>query len=183
MRFEIVKTPLNGLYKLYQKPIEDGRGFLNRIYCSGEFESNGLMPEIVQINHALTKKIGSIRGMHFQYQPYSEVKVVTCIKGKVFDVAIDIRKNSTTFLHWHAEILSEKDKFSYYLPQGFAHGYQTLEKNSELIYYHSKKYVKEAEGSINPLDTLLNIKWPLSINEMSKKDSEVPMLNDSFNGI
>ena len=182
-RFNFIETSLNNLYKIEQKPIEDERGFFSRFFCAEEFKEIGFTNAIIQMNHTYTKKKGAVRGMHFQNPPYSDTKIITCIKGEVFDVAVDIRKDSPTFLHWHAEVLSEKDNSSLYVPDGFAHGFQTLTENCELLYAHSSSYQYYAEGGLNVLDSEMSIQWPLKISEISERDQNHPMININFKGV
>ncbi|MFX1590950.1 MAG: dTDP-4-dehydrorhamnose 3,5-epimerase family protein [Promethearchaeota archaeon] len=139
--------------------------------------------EIVQINNSVTKLKGSVRGMHFQYPPKAEIKIIKCIKGKVFDVAVDIRKNSTTFLEWHGEVLTEDNFIMLYIPQGFAHGFQTLEDNTELLYLHTEFYSPEFEGGLLYNDPILNITWPLDVADISQRDMKHPLLTDEFKGV
>ena len=159
------------------------QGFLSRFYCIEEFKAYGFSKPINQINHTLTRKEGAVRGMHYQIQPYAEIKLVSCIKGEIFDVAVDLRKDSPTFLHWHGEVLSEENKRSLLIPEGFAHGFQALSNDCELIYLHSAPYVKDAEAALNIGDPKLNILWPLNIAELSERDSSHLMIKDNFEGI
>ena len=181
--FDFITTPIQGLYRVDRKPMTDSRGFLSRLFCSEEFKSIGLKQPIEQINHTLTIEKGSVRGMHFQYPPHMETKIINCTQGEVFDVAVDIRKDSPTFLHWHAEVLSAKNQTSFYLPEGFAHGFQALTDNCQLIYLHSNPYVPDAEGGINVRDSRLAIHWPNPITEISLKDQNHSMLDDTFEGL
>ena len=135
------------------------------------------------MNQSLTKRKGSIRGMHFQYPPKAEIKIVKCVIGKIFDIAIDLRKDSPTFLKWHGETLSADNMKLMYIPEGFAHGFQTLEDNSEIIYLHSEFYNPEYESGIRYDDPKVNIKWPLKITEISIRDQNHELLNESFNGV
>jgi len=180
---KFTKTSIKNLYIIEPEPFEDQRGMFSRIYCKNELEKIGHTKEIVNINHSLTKLKGVIRGMHFQYPPKSEIKMVKCIKGSVYDVAIDLRRNSLTFLKWHAEILSAENMKMLYIPEGFAHGFQTLTKDCELIYFHTEFYSPQSEGGIRYNDPSVNIQWPLEITEISKKDSEIKLLNYNFKGI
>lgn len=182
-RFDCFATPLSGLKIIQRKPIEDTRGFLNRFFCADEFSKFGFNKAISQINHTLTKQKGAVRGLHYQNPPYAEVKLVSCIKGEVFDVAVDLRKDSPSFLHWHGEVLSESNQRSLLIPEGFAHGFQTLTANCELMYLHSATYVKEAEAALNVTDSKIGIKWPLSIAELSERDCLHPMIKLDFEGI
>lgn len=182
-RFDFQATPLSGLCVIQRRPIDDSRGIFCRIFCAEEFREAGLRKPIVQINHTLTRKMGSVRGLHFQYPPHLEAKIVSCIKGEIFDVAVDLRKESPTFLGWHAEILSAANRKSLLIPEGFAHGFQTLTEDCELIYLHTTSYEPEAEGSLNVLDQRISVVWPLEISELSERDRTHPMLAADFKGI
>lgn len=138
---------------------------------------------IVQINHTLTIRKGTVRGMHFQYPPHAEAKIVSCLSGKIFDVVLDIRRKSETFLHWHGEELSGENRQSLYIPEGFAHGFQALSDNCELLYLHTAPYTKNAEGAFNTIDPRLAIRWPLPITEMSERDKNHPFIDVDFLGI
>ena len=182
-RFDCFATPLSGLKVVRRRPIEDTRGFLSRFFCAEEFNEFGFSKPINQINHTFTRLKGAVRGMHYQKPPYAEIKLVSCLKGEIFDVAVDLRKNSPTFLHWHSEILSEHNQRSLLIPEGFAHGFQTLTEDCELIYLHSAPYVKEAETALNVTDPKLGIAWPISITEISERDRLHPMIKLDFEGI
>jgi dTDP-4-dehydrorhamnose 3,5-epimerase len=182
-RFDCFDTPINLLKIIQRKPIEDSRGFLSRFYCAEEFYAFGMTKPIAQINHTLTNKLGTVRGLHFQCPPFAEMKLVSCIKGEIFDVAVDIRKNSPTFLHWHGEVLSENNKRSLLIPEGFAHGFQTLTESCELIYLHTAPYNKGSEGALNIHDELLGIKWPIKITELSERDRTHAMITKKFEGL
>ena len=131
----------------------------------------------------MTKTPGTIRGMHFQNPPHTETKVVTCIQGEVFDIAVDLRKNSPTYMQWHGEVLSEENQRSFYIPDGFAHGFQTLTKDCQLFYLHSEYYVPGGEGALNAMDPKLAIQWPQKVTEISERDRNCPMLDDTFKGL
>lgn len=182
-RFEVYETALAGLKVIQRKPIMDARGFLCRIYCVNEFESFGFSRPIDQINHTCTHKIGAVRGLHFQYPPRAEVKIVICLKGEVFDVAVDLRHGSPTFLQWHAEILSDRNSLGVLIPEGFAHGFQALSLECELLYLHTEIYDSSSVGAVNVKDPALKIPWPLDITDISENDLNHPMLIDSFEGI
>jgi|SaaInlStandDraft_6_1057023.scaffolds.fasta_scaffold175386_1 dTDP-4-dehydrorhamnose 3,5-epimerase len=182
--FNYLSTALAGLYLIEHNEISDNRGFFERVFCAEEFkEINKSSQPVVQINHTLTKKKGTIRGMHFQYSPHAETKIVTCIQGEIFDVAVDIRKNSPTFLQWHAEILNGNNRRSLYIPDGFAHGFQTLTDNCQLLYFHSEPYTPKSEGAINVNDPKIAIQWPYKIVEISEKDKNHPMIDEKFIGV
>ena len=181
MKFKELK--LKGAYILQLDSFIDPRGRFTRLFCKSEFSNMGHNKEILQINHSLTKKKGSIRGMHFQYPPYSEIKIIKCVKGSVFDVIVDIRTNSPTFLKWHGEILSSKNNKMIYIPEGFAHGFQTLEDDCELLYFHTAIYDPPSEKRIKYNDPLINVKWPLNITHISEKDKIANFLDKNFRGI
>jgi dTDP-4-dehydrorhamnose 3,5-epimerase len=181
--FDFMTTPLNGLYQIERKQINDQRGSFSRLFCAEEFKEIGFFKPFVQVNHSMTKKKGAVRGMHFQYPPYTESKVVTCISGEVLDIVVDIRNNSKTYLQWHSAVLSDKNLRGLYIPEGFAHGFQTLSEDCQLLYLHSEFYTPKAEAVINPLDPMLSIQWPSQISEISEKDENQPMLDTSFNGL
>lgn len=182
-RFDFTPTPLAGLIVIRRKPIEDERGIFERVFCAEEMREAGLEKPIVQINHSLTRRKGTVRGIHFQYPPHTETKIVSCMKGEVFDVAVDLRTGSPTFLHWHGEVLSAKNGTSLLIPEGFAHGFQTLVDDCELLYFHTMPYTPHAEGALNAQDPLLGITWPHSIGDMSDRDRSHPFLSSDFEGI
>jgi dTDP-4-dehydrorhamnose 3,5-epimerase len=182
-RFNIAETPLAGLYRIDRNPVADHRGFFSRFFCAEEFKKMGLVTTIAQMNHTLTHQRGAIRGMHYQRPPHTETKIVTCIQGEILDVAIDIRAGSPTFLHWHSERLSAENQSSLYVPDGFAHGFQTMTDNCQLLYIHSSFYTPSAEGGLNALDPMLGIDWPLKVTDMSERDRNHPLLDSQFKGI
>jgi len=181
--FNFFETSIKNLFRIERIPIVDSRGFFSRFYCEQDFSELSPSFKIVQINHTLTMKKGAIRGLHFQYPPHTETKIITCIQGKVFDVAVDIRNDSPTYLQWHAEILSEENQRSLYVPDGFAHGFQTLTENCQLLYLHSEFYSPAVEGAINVMDPKLAIEWPLQVTEISERDKNHPMLDGNFEGV
>lgn len=182
-RFDFIATTLDSLVLVQRKAIEDDRGFLSRFYCADEFREVGIDNNISQINHTLTRKKGAVRGLHFQHPPYAEVKLVSCLKGEILDVAVDLRRDSPTFLRWHSEILSAKNRKSLLIPKGFAHGFQTLTEDCELIYLHTASYCAEAEGALNVTDTRLSIAWPLPIADLSARDRSHPFIDENFQGV
>jgi dTDP-4-dehydrorhamnose 3,5-epimerase len=182
-RFDFIPTTLPDL-KLVQRSANcDPRGFLSRFYCAEEFAEAGIYRSIVQINHTLTCKKGAVRGLHFQRPPHAETKLVSCLKGEVWDVAVDLRSASSTFLQWYGEILSASNRKSMLIPEGFAHGFQTLTEDCELIYLHSAAYHPEAEGALNVTDPKLGIAWPLPITEISERDRNHKLIGLDFKGI
>jgi len=182
-RFEITDLPLAGLKLVERKRLGDNRGFLSRLFCTFELAGAGWKKPVVQVNHTYTSRHGTVRGMHYQLPPYAEMKLVSCIRGRVWDVAVDLRAGSTTFLHWHAEELSFDNNRALLIPEGFAHGFQTLTDEVELLYCHSVAHRPEAEGGLNPQDPKLAINWPLEITELSERDAQHPMVNENFAGL
>jgi dTDP-4-dehydrorhamnose 3,5-epimerase len=182
-RFTVTKTPISDLLVVEAKPISDSRGFFCRLFCPEELGKFGFRKPISQVNQTYTRKSGAVRGMHFQFPPYAECKIVFCIRGSVYDVAVDIRKDSATFLKWHAEIISPGNKRGFLIPEGFAHGFQTLEDDCELLYFHSEIYNSENEGALNVFDPGIGITWPLAPTDISDRDRMHPFVNDKFEGI
>jgi dTDP-4-dehydrorhamnose 3,5-epimerase len=163
--------------------LTDHRGYFSRFFCAEELLAVGFALPIAQINDTLTLQRGAVRGLHFQHPPHAEDKLVSCLRGEVFDVAVDLRFGSDTFLKWHAEILSADNCKSLLIPQGFAHGFQALSDNCELLYLHSRAYVPGAEAALNVRDPALNINWPLTFTDISDRDSGHPQITRSFTGI
>lgn len=182
-RFSFLPTPISGLWIAESVSLIDERGSFARLFCMDEFSEIGLNQPIVQINHSFNKKAGTVRGLHFQHRPHTESKIVVCMKGEVFDVAVDIRNGSETFLGWHSEILSAKNQRSMAIPDGFAHGFQTLADDTELLYLHTGRYVPEAEDGLHVLDPQIAIAWPMPFHSMSDRDAHHPFVNESFSGI
>lgn len=182
-RFRINDTPIAGLKSVDRLRLGDERGFLSRMYCADALRAAGLIEPIAQINHTLTLHCGAIRGMHFQLPPYAEDKFISVVRGEVFDVAVDLRRHSPTFLQWHGEILSAENSRSLLIPKGFAHGFQTLTDGCELIYFHTASYRSEAERGVSPFDPTLSIDWPLEVTDISDRDRSHPPLNQQFDGI
>jgi dTDP-4-dehydrorhamnose 3,5-epimerase len=182
-RFAIGDTAIDGLKVVSRRTMGDERGFLSRFFCADELREAGFVDPIVQINHTLTRAAGSIRGMHFQRPPFAEDKFVSVMRGEVLDVAVDLRRGSPTFLHWHGERLSADNRRSLFIPKGFAHGFQTLTPDCELVYLHTQRYEPSAEGGLNPFDPRLAIDWPLPVADMSARDREHPMITPDFTGI
>jgi dTDP-4-dehydrorhamnose 3,5-epimerase len=182
-RLTISETSLDNLCVLERNPIIDNRGFLERVFCINELERFLDGKIIRQVNHTLTKGEGVVRGMHFQYPPYCEQKIVSCMRGEVYDVAIDLRKNSPTFLKYYGAVLSADNFRSLYIPEGFAHGFQTLSPECEMLYFHTADYHAPAEGGINSLDPAISINWPLKISELSPRDRAHAFLDSSYSGV
>lgn len=182
-RFAPGVTPLSGLITLQRQRYSDSRGFLSRLFCAEDMRAFGWPGPVAQINHTFTATRGAVRGLHFQQPPHAEYKLVSCLKGEIFDVAVDLRRGSPTFLHWHAERLSADNLRALLIPAGFAHGFQTLSAECELLYLHSAPYAAHAEGGLAATDPRLAIPWPLAITERSARDDSFSLLTPDFVGI
>lgn len=177
-RFDIDPTPLPGHVVLRRKPITDHRGFFERLYCADDLRDAGITAPIAQINRSLTRTRGSLRGLHLQVPPSAETKIVTCLTGAVFDVAVDLRPQSPAFRKWHATVLAADNARTVVIPAGFAHGFQTLADDSSLLYFHTAPHDPAAERGINPFDPELAIHWPETIADLSDRDRGLPALAD-----
>lgn len=177
-------TPLKGSYLIGLEPFRDDRGWFARFYCKDEFrEKIGHDKEWLQLNHSFTKNKGALRGMHFQVKPFREIKMVRCVAGAVYDVLVDLREGSPTFLqHFGAELSAENGKMMY-IPEGFAHGFQCLTDDCALIYHHTELYTPGAEGGLRYNDPGLGIEWPLPVTDLSARDAGHPYLDENFKGI
>lgn len=175
MKFE--KTDLNDAYLITPAPIMDERGMFFRYYCKDAFKKIDHNKDFVQFNQSINLVKGTVRGMHFQKSPHEEVKLVRCIKGSVFDVIVDLRPKSSTFLKWFGAVLSPENLKMMYVPEGFAHGFQTLEDDTQLLYHHTEYYAPGVDAGINFLDPDLKINWPLPILQISEKDKNLPFFN------
>lgn len=180
---KFIETPLAGAYVVELEPFRDDRGLFARTFCQREFAEIGFHKPIVQINHSLTRQKGAIRGMHFQRPPACETKIIRCVQGAVFDVMVDLRAGSPTFLKWHGVELSKENLRMAYIPEGFAHGFQTLTGEVELIYHHSAFYSPEDEQGVRFDDPALDICWPLAAACISSKDLNYPRMDHDFRGI
>ena len=180
---QFIETYLKGAFLIKPKPYQDQRGTFKRIFCEEEFKKINHKKKLLQVNHSVTKKKGAVRGFHYQNIPMAEVKMVKCLRGSVYDVIIDLRKGSETFLKWHCEILSKENGCMLYIPEGFAHGYQTLDTNCELLYFHTEFYSPDYEGALRFDDPKIDIEWPLDVTDVSEKDKNHPLLSENFEGI
>jgi dTDP-4-dehydrorhamnose 3,5-epimerase len=178
---EFIPTAIAGAFEVRLQVRGDSRGRFKRHYCERDFAAQGLATRFVQMNHSVTLGTGSLRGMHFQRPPAAEDKLVSCILGRVFDVAVDLRRTSPTYLEWAAVELDESRMF--YIPKGCAHGFQNLAAESHLIYLMSEFYTQEAEGGIRFDDPAVAIDWPLPPATMSERDLSFPPIDPSFEGL
>lgn len=182
-RFEFQPTPLAGLFVVQRQRLGDARGFLSRLFCADELAAAGWTGSIAQINHTFTAQQGTVRGMHFQHPPHAETKLVNCLQGEVWDVAVDLRPSSPTYLRWHAERLSADNQRALLIPPGFAHGFQTLCDNVEMLYCHSQAYAPQSEAGLQPHDPALAIAWPLPVHGLSPRDTQHALIGADFEGV
>jgi dTDP-4-dehydrorhamnose 3,5-epimerase len=179
----LVETPISGLVIAETTPFRDARGAFARLFCDKELTSAIGGRHIVQINHSLTCSVGAVRGMHYQRPPHAEMKMVRCLKGRVWDVAVDLRHGSPTFLQWHAQELTPDNALMFIIPEGCAHGFQILEVNSELLYLHTAAYNPEVEGGVRYDDPAIGITWPLHVTDLSVRDQQHLFINNEFQGL
>jgi len=167
------ETKLKGPYIIELEPLEDERGFFARSFCQKEFEEHGLNPFIVQCNVSFNKEKGTLRGMHYQVAPHEEAKLVSCIKGAIYDVIIDLRPDSATYCQWFAVELSAENYKMLYVPESFAHGFQTLEDNTVVFYQMSEFFHPECAGGVRWDDPAFEIEWPIKKLIVSSKDKSI----------
>lgn len=183
MPMNIWSTPLHNVFVVETTPVADARGVFSRLFCEAELSSILLGRRILQVNHSRTLAVGALRGMHYQHAPHAEMKLIRCIKGRVWDVAVDIRQGSPTFLQWYAEELTPNNGRMLVVPEGCAHGFQVLEAGSEMLYLHTAVYAKHAEGGLAYNDPRLAISWPLPVTDLSDGDSLRQPISPDFSGI
>jgi len=176
-----LETPLRGAYVIEIEKREDERGFFARSWCEREFTAKGIDPHLVQCNVSFNKLKGTLRGIHFQAPPHAEAKLVRCTKGALFDVIVDLRKDSPTFLSWFGVDLTAANYRMLYIPKLFGHGFQTLEDDTEIFYQMSEFYEPSAARGLRWDDPSLGINWPDKTGTMSQKDQQYPNINvDEF---
>ena len=180
---KVIETELSGVVILETTVFEDKRGIFSRLYNIEELRDIMGERNIHQVNLSLTKSPGTVRGMHYQYPPYSEMKLVKCLRGRAWNVVVDLRQNSSTFLQHHAFELSSHNALMHITPEGCAHGFQTLEPDTELLYIHTALYKSDCEGGVSCNDPKLAINWPLPITNLSLRDSSFAPITDDFKGI
>jgi len=175
------ETKLKGAYIIEVEPFEDERGSFARTFCREEFETHGLNSFVAQCNISHNRKRGTLRGMHYQIAPYAEAKLVTCLAGSIYDVIIDLRPDSITYCHWLAVELSARRRRSLiYIPEGFAHGFQTLEDDTEVFYQMSHSYVSKAARGVRWDDPAFAIDWPDGPRTLSDRDNNYPDFSPSY---
>ncbi len=177
------ETPIADVFLVESLLHEDDRGAFGRLYCANEFEAVIGNRKIAQVNQSRTRRKGAIRGLHFQNQPQAETKIVTCTRGRVFDVAVDLRRGSSTFLHFFSIELNADTPWSIVIPEGCAHGFQALEDDMELLYLHTEFYNPELEGGIRFDDALIGINWPMNPVDISARDLDHECLREDYSGI
>lgn len=177
------QTSIEGVSVIETTAFEDHRGSFARFFCADDLATILGSRRIVQINHSRTSKTGAVRGIHFQHPPNAEMKLVRCLRGRVFDVALDLRKNSPTFLQWHAEELDPCTAKMLVIPEGCAHGFQALQEESEMLYLHTHFYHPESEGGLRPTDPALGINWPLPVEDLSVRDNNHPLITSTYTGV
>lgn len=184
MSFYFKEKDIKGLFEIKSKAFTDNRGSFLNCFRLKEPIFKEIWGErvIKQINISTTKKVGTIRGLHYQLGVHAEAKLIRCLSGKVWDVAVDIRKNSETYGQWSATCLSKIKGNAFFIPEGFAHGFQTLKEKCELLYLHTQRYQKDYERGINPIDSAIGIEWPLPITQLSKRDKNHAMIDEKFLG-
>ena len=174
-----IETELKGAFIIDLNRLGDSRGFFARAFCQHEFHEHGLKPVIAQANIAFNKVKGTVRGMHFQYPPAAETKLVRCTRGAILDIIVDLRPESPTYLRHVAVELSADNHRALYVPERFAHGYQVLEDSTETSYQVGELYSPENEGGLMYNDPLLDLKWPLPVGQISEKDSKWKLLEEA----
>jgi dTDP-4-dehydrorhamnose 3,5-epimerase len=182
-RFVAEETGIEGLLILRRSVFEDQRGTFGRLFCAEDLAPFGWSKPVAQANFSTTIGKGTVRGLHYQEAPHTEAKLVTCMRGSIFDVAVDIRKGSPTFLQWRSCVLSEENRKSFLIPAGFAHGFQAIEQRCDIVYMVSTPFCGPFEKSLNPEDPTVSITWPLKPVNLSEKDAKREFIDNQFRGI
>lgn len=182
-RFTITKTPIPDVFLATRHRVEDERGWFERLFDLNEMSETLGIKQIHQVNRAVTQQAGTIRGLHFQLPPRAETKIVACLRGKVFDVAVDLRPSSPTYLQWFGCELTSENATALVIPTGCAHGIQTLVDASEILYVHTAPYVASSEAGLNPLDPDIGIDWPLPVGSISARDSTEARRPHDYEGV
>ncbi|NOR48471.1 MAG: dTDP-4-dehydrorhamnose 3,5-epimerase [Methanosarcinaceae archaeon] len=174
---KFIETRLKGAFIIEPDRLEDERGFFARTFCQKEFEAHGLNPRMVQCNISYNKHKGTLRGMHYQAAPMAEAKLVRCTRGAIYDVIIDLRPESPTYCQWLAEELNAENSKMIYIPEGFSHGFQTLEDDTEVFYQMSEFYSPEHTRGVRWDDPVFGVEWPLNAKIISEKDKNYPLMS------
>ncbi len=173
-------TPIEGVHLVKRAPFEDARGQFSRMFCGQDLPQASWPGAVAQINMSHTNQKGAVRGMHFQREPAAESKLISCIAGHVWDVAVDLRRQSATYLKWFGAELSAQNHLAMLIPKGVAHGFQVLQSHSTLLYVHSHAYAPSLEGGLRADDPTLAIDWPLPLTDWSARDQSFAFLTTSF---
>ena len=176
-------TAIPGVFVAETAFLADHRGRFGRLFCANELEEAHAGRPIIQVNHSLTRQVGALRGLHFQRAPAGEAKWVRCLRGRVFDVAVDLRRGSPTLKQWVGIELSAEADNALFLPEGVAHGFQVLEADSEMLYLHTAPYAPAHEGGVRWDDPAISVAWPLPVTDLSARDAGHPLLPADFEGI
>lgn len=179
---KFTKTQLPGAFLIEMEKISDRRGFFSRIFCAKEFEERGLKPPVAQTNLSFNYQKGTLRGLHYQTTPVTEAKLLRCTKGAIYEVIVDMRPESPTYLKHIGVELSDENRYALYVPEMFANGYQALTDNAEVIYQVSEFYTPGVERGLRYNDPMFQINWPLSVSEISSKDAEWPLWESVIRG-
>ena len=179
----VIETPIPGAYVVQTRKLGDERGTFTRLFCAQSLADIIGPRQIMQINQSQTLRTGTVRGLHYQNPPHAEMKLIRCIRGRVWDVVVDLRAASPTFLRWHAQELDPRSATMLVIPEGCAHGFQAMEPDSELIYLHTAFYTPASEAGLRHDDPKLAIRWPLPPVELSPRDKSHPLIPDDFAGI
>lgn len=182
-RMNVSPTPLAGLFEIHTTGTGDARGRFTRLFCEQELASIRPNLHFTQINLSVTHGRGAVRGLHYQTPPMAEAKLIRCLRGRVFDVAVDLRADSATYLHWHAIELAEGNDRAVFIPEGFAHGIQTLTEDADLLYMHTAPWAPDCEGGLRHDDPRLAIHWPLPVSGLSERDRNHPLIDTTFRGV
>lgn len=182
-RFRFQPSPLHGVWQVNRKPIRDTRGFFARFFCREEFSLLGVDILPSQMNFSVSNLAGTVRGMHFQYMPNAETKIVTCLRGSIFDVAVDLRYDSPTFLQWFGATLSSDQQNSLIIPPGVAHGFQSLVDEAEVLYLVTSEYNSKLEDGLHPFDQTIGVDWPLPPTEVSERDLQRRHIDTAYAGL
>jgi dTDP-4-dehydrorhamnose 3,5-epimerase len=172
------RLPLNDAYEIRPEKIDDERGFFSRYFCKDDFKENGLNYNVNQINNSYNLKKGTLRGLHFQYSPKGEVKIIRCINGSIWDVMVDVRLNSSTYGKWYGKELNDENRLMLYIPCGFAHGFISLTDHTEIIYLSNQNFSPNHEGGLHWNDSFHNIHWPMDPTIISNKDDNIEEWSD-----
>lgn len=179
----VLETNIAGVRIVESTAFQDARGAFSRLFCARELQAV-LGPRVIaQINHSMTRRVGAVRGLHYQHGPQAEMKIVRCLRGRVFDVAVDLRRDSPTFLKWTSLELTPESHRAFVIPEGCAHGFQVLEEDSELLYLHTAFYTPDAEGAVRFDDPRIGVSWPLEPTDLSARDLSHGHLETNFKGM